>query len=93
MSIRGRVCGSVSVSPVWAIGARVFNLCVVDSLIIMHVQNPERLAEMRATLRERMLKSPLMDGARAARDVEEAYRSMWKKFIAGTDCKQKNFVV
>jgi len=65
----------------------------MDSLIILHVQNPERLAEMRATLRERMLKSPLMDGARAARDVEEAYRSMWKKFIAGTDCKQKNFVV
>ena len=68
-------------------------LCVMVSLIIMHVQNPERLAELRATLRERMLKSPLMDGARAARDVEAAYRSMWKNFIAGTDGKQKNFVV
>jgi hypothetical protein len=92
LSIMGRVCGFVCMSPVWAIGAHVFYLRAMVSLVIMHVQNPDRLAEMRGRLRERMLKSPLMDGARAARDVEEAYRSMWKNFIAGTDGKQKNFV-
>jgi protein O-GlcNAc transferase len=36
-----------------------------------------RLAQLRATLRERMEKSPLMDGSRFARNMESAYRQMW----------------
>ena len=39
--------------------------------------NPSRLAELRATLRERMTRSPLMDGPAFARDVEQAYLGMW----------------
>ncbi len=39
-----------------------------------------RLAELRRTLRERMRKSPLMDAPRFARNVEAAYRQMWRNW-------------
>jgi predicted O-linked N-acetylglucosamine transferase (SPINDLY family) len=37
-----------------------------------------RLANLRATLRERLAHSPLMDGERFARGVEAAYDGMWR---------------
>jgi predicted O-linked N-acetylglucosamine transferase (SPINDLY family) len=37
-----------------------------------------RLTELRSTLRERMQRSPLMDASRFARNVETAYRGMWR---------------
>jgi predicted O-linked N-acetylglucosamine transferase (SPINDLY family) len=39
-----------------------------------------RLQELRGTLRQRMQKSPLMDGRRFARHVEEAYRQLWRRW-------------
>jgi predicted O-linked N-acetylglucosamine transferase (SPINDLY family) len=33
---------------------------------------------MRATLRQRMMQSPLMDGPKFARSVEAAYQQMWR---------------
>jgi len=39
-----------------------------------------RLTELRRTLRDRMRSSPLLDGKRFARDVESAYRSIWKLY-------------
>ncbi|HMD53212.1 MAG TPA: hypothetical protein VKJ65_01520 [Phycisphaerae bacterium] len=39
-----------------------------------------RLAELRNTLRQRMENSPLMDAKRFARNVEAAYREMWRKW-------------
>jgi protein O-GlcNAc transferase len=41
------------------------------------------LAELRGSLRERMLASPLMDEVRFARDLEQAYREMWRKYCDG----------
>jgi predicted O-linked N-acetylglucosamine transferase (SPINDLY family) len=39
-----------------------------------------RLQELRSTLRQRMQQSPLMDGPRFARQVEQAYRQMWHRW-------------
>jgi predicted O-linked N-acetylglucosamine transferase (SPINDLY family) len=38
------------------------------------------LARMRAGMRERMKQSGLMDGARMARDVEQAFKGMWERW-------------
>jgi len=43
-------------------------------------QSPVRLAELRRTLRHRMLTSPLMNARRFARNVENAYRQMWRQW-------------
>ena len=41
-----------------------------------------RLDELRRTLRSRMLASPLMDSPRFARNMEAAYRQMWRNWCA-----------
>ena len=43
----------------------------------------DRLGALRATLRGRMERSPLMDAPRFARGVEAAYRQMWRNWCAG----------
>ncbi|HEU0290675.1 MAG TPA: tetratricopeptide repeat protein [Burkholderiales bacterium] len=45
--------------------------------------DPSRLENLRATLRQRMLNSPLMDAQRFAGDVEEAFRGLWRAWCAG----------
>ncbi|HTW94904.1 MAG TPA: tetratricopeptide repeat protein [Tepidisphaeraceae bacterium] len=44
-------------------------------------QDLPALAQLRSELRQRMKASPLMDAARFARDVEAAYRKMWRQWI------------
>jgi predicted O-linked N-acetylglucosamine transferase (SPINDLY family) len=44
--------------------------------------NLDRLGRLRATLRQRMERSPLMDGPRFARHIEAAYRQMWQAWCA-----------
>ena len=44
--------------------------------------DPPRLAELRANLRGRMSRSLLMDAPRYARQVEAAFRGMWRQWCA-----------
>ena len=39
-----------------------------------------RLAKLRATLRERMRNSPLMEAPRFARNIEAAFRGVWQRW-------------
>jgi predicted O-linked N-acetylglucosamine transferase (SPINDLY family) len=42
-----------------------------------------RIEELRRTLRARMRASPLMDGVRFARNIEAAFREMWREWSGG----------
>ena len=48
-------------------------------------QDIERLSELRHGLRERMMTSPLCDAKRYTRDLEAAYREMWKKYCESSN--------
>jgi protein O-GlcNAc transferase len=41
-----------------------------------------RLARLKTGLRDRMLRSPLMDGKQFAADMEAAYRAMWRRWCS-----------
>jgi predicted O-linked N-acetylglucosamine transferase (SPINDLY family) len=47
------------------------------------IEQPEQLREWRNTLRTRMETSPLRDAKGFARDVESAYRGIWRDWCAG----------
>jgi predicted O-linked N-acetylglucosamine transferase (SPINDLY family) len=56
-----------------------------DRFIDIAVQlaaSPSRLAEMRRNLRDRFIRSPVMDAPRFARNMESAYRQMWNSYCA-----------
>ncbi len=46
-------------------------------------QDIPRLTALRAALRERMRKSPLMNAVQFAGDIESLYRQMWRQWCAG----------
>jgi predicted O-linked N-acetylglucosamine transferase (SPINDLY family) len=48
------------------------------SLALAHAADPERIAALRGSLRRRLQSSSLMDEARFARDMESAYRELWR---------------
>jgi protein O-GlcNAc transferase len=49
---------------------------------VQFARQPAMLDELRISLRSRMLESPLMDEKRFARDMENAYRDMWRFWCA-----------
>ena len=51
-------------------------------LALAHAADGSGLAHLRATLRARLRRSPLMDEAGFARDMESAYRVMWRTWCA-----------
>jgi protein O-GlcNAc transferase len=53
--------------------------------------NLERLSRLRRTLRATMEASPLMDAPRFARGIEQAYRSVWRRWCESGGRKQRSF--
>ena len=51
-------------------------------------RNLHALSELRSGLRERMERSALMDTARFARNLETAYRAMWREGGSPHDCQR-----
>ena len=49
----------------------------IDTAVAL-AHSSQRLAELRASMRARMLASPLMNAPQFARDVEAAYQTMWR---------------
>jgi protein O-GlcNAc transferase len=47
------------------------------------VAEPDALAALRASLRARMQSSPLMDGTRFTRNLEQLYLAMWRQWCRG----------
>jgi predicted O-linked N-acetylglucosamine transferase (SPINDLY family) len=54
-------------------------------LAVKKANGMDALAALRASLRQRVQNSPVMNEAKAARDLEAAYRGVWRKWCKGTD--------
>lgn len=52
-------------------------------------RDADRLAALRASLRERLARSPLCDGPRFTRGLEAAYRRMWEAWCAGQTARPR----
>jgi predicted O-linked N-acetylglucosamine transferase (SPINDLY family) len=54
-------------------------------LAVELARDPSAVCMLRSSLRETMRASPLMDEARFARDLEAAYRGMWRAWCGGPE--------
>ena len=52
-------------------------------IVVRLASDLPKLAELRSTLRERMLQSPLTDAVGFTRSIESAYRQMWRRWCEG----------
>jgi predicted O-linked N-acetylglucosamine transferase (SPINDLY family) len=51
-------------------------------LAVELARDRDRLADLRSSLRQRLQRSPLMDGSRFAANLQAAFRSMWRAWCA-----------
>lgn len=54
----------------------------VDKVLAL-LEHPEQLAEHRATIREKMLVSPMMDYGLRCTELQSSYRRMWFNYLLG----------
>ena len=51
---------------------------------------PETIVRLHRSLRDRMAASPLMDEVRFARDLEQLYRTLWRRWCVGQPAAQRD---
>jgi predicted O-linked N-acetylglucosamine transferase (SPINDLY family) len=81
-----RVVGLLGPSFLTTLGLREFIATTPDEYVDVAARvaaDVGRLAALRPGLRDRMLASPLCDHAAYTRAVEDAYRAMWRRWVAG----------
>jgi predicted O-linked N-acetylglucosamine transferase (SPINDLY family) len=54
-----------------------------EALAVQLAQRPAEMAEIRQRLAENRLVAPLFDTPRFVRNLETAYKEMWKIFLSG----------
>ena len=70
--------------------------CVADTpeqfvrMAVSLAQRPVDLARIRASLRQNMAQSPLTDARRLARNVEAAYRTMWRRWCQSSPMEDRD---
>ncbi len=77
--------GRVGASLLTNVGLADLVAADVDQYVELAVKlanDRRRLAELRRTMRARMLGSPVMDPVAMARRMEAAYRQMWREWCA-----------
>jgi protein O-GlcNAc transferase len=87
-----RHAARVGVSLLTAIGVPELIAPTMESYVDLAARlagDARSLDEYRATLRGRMMQSPLLDVTRFARDLETAYRSMWRDWCAARSSRER----
>jgi predicted O-linked N-acetylglucosamine transferase (SPINDLY family) len=80
-----RAAGRQSASVLEAVGLRELVADTADDFVARAASwaaAPERLAELRGRLRERVQRSALCDGAAFTRGLEATYRKLWRRWCA-----------
>jgi predicted O-linked N-acetylglucosamine transferase (SPINDLY family) len=76
-------CGRHSTSHLYNVGLPELVIATPEeyaAVALALARDPERLRALRQGLRERMAASPLCDAVGYTRDLEAAYREMWRKY-------------
>ena len=80
--------GRVGVSLLHAVGLEALVADTPDAYVATAValaRDTRRLTGLHGSLRERMRASPLCDAARIASELEDAYRTMWRRYCASAE--------
>jgi predicted O-linked N-acetylglucosamine transferase (SPINDLY family) len=80
-----RVVGRAGVSQATNLGLAELIATSDDDFVAIAgalARDLERLASLRSGLRDRMMRSPLMDGRRFTKNLEAAYRDAWQRWCA-----------
>lgn len=83
-----RYAGRMGVAHLSAAGLEELIATSTDEYVHIAVDlagDIEGLSQLRAGMRERILASPLCDGARFTRTLEEAFRQMWRNWCSRVD--------
>ena len=86
VSLAGKTCfNRQGVGPLTLVGLKDLVVETPDAYVEAAVKlagDVRRLGELRGSLRERMRRSPLTDVRRFTRQLEEAYQTMWQRYLS-----------